>query len=100
MQRVLEAVRSGRTVIPKRSQELELELLLRNTLPVGSATEVEASTPVLSMEGKAVPPSAGTWRHAPCFSCGQQGHGVNRCSRIDVSFPFLLPGWSVDVRNG
>ena len=36
----------------------------------------------------------------PCFSCGQQGHGVNRCSRMDVSFPFLLSGWSVDVRNG
>ena len=35
-----------------------------------------------------------------CFSCGRQGHGVNRCSQIDTSFPFLPPGWSVDVRNG
>ena len=47
-----------------------------------------------------VPPSAVPWRRGSCFSCGQQGHGVNRCSRLDVSFPFLLPGWSVDVRNG
>ena len=35
-----------------------------------------------------------------CFSCGRQGHGVNRCSQVDISFPFLPPGWSVDVRNG
>ena len=35
-----------------------------------------------------------------CFSCGRQGHGVNRCSQVDTSVPFLPPGWSVDVRNG
>ena len=35
-----------------------------------------------------------------CFSCGRQGHGVKRCSQVDTSFPFLPPGWSVDVRNG
>ena len=35
-----------------------------------------------------------------CFSCGRQGHGVNRCSQVDTSFPFLPQGWSVDVRNG
>ena len=35
-----------------------------------------------------------------CFPCGCQGHGVNRYSQMDTSFPFLPPGWSVDVRNG
>ena len=25
---------------------------------------------------------------------------MGRCSRIDTSFPFLLTGWSVGVRNG
>ena len=35
-----------------------------------------------------------------CFSCGRQGHGVNRCTQVDTSFPFLPPAWSVDVRNG
>ena len=35
-----------------------------------------------------------------CFSCGCQGHGVNRCSQVDTSLPFLPQGWSVDVRNG
>ena len=32
-----------------------------------------------------------------CFSCGSPGHGVNRCSQVDTSFPFLPHGWSVDV---
>ena len=35
-----------------------------------------------------------------CFSCGRQEHGMIRCSQVDTSFPFLPPGWSVDVRNG
>ena len=35
-----------------------------------------------------------------CFSCGRPGYGVNRCSRLDTSFPFLPQGWSVDVRDG
>ena len=43
--------------------------------------------------------SAMEWARV-CFSCGRQGHGVNRCSQVDTSFPFLPQGWSVDVRNG
>ena len=35
-----------------------------------------------------------------CFSCGLFGHGVNRCPRLDRSFPYKIPGWSVDVRDG
>ena len=35
-----------------------------------------------------------------CFSCGPLGHGVSWCSRVDIVFPFLPPGWSVDFRDG
>ena len=35
-----------------------------------------------------------------CFSCGRQGHRVNRCSQVDTFFTLLPPGWSVNVRNG
>ena len=37
------------------------------------------------------------WKRDQCFSCGLHGHGVNRCSRLDITFPYVLPGWSVDV---
>ena len=68
--------------------------------PVGSITEEKTSTPVLQPVGGAIPLTNDQWKRGPCFSCGLQGHGVNRCSRMDVSFPYLLPGWSVDVWNG
>ena len=31
-----------------------------------------------------------------CFSCGKPGHGVTRCPVLDVSFPFMLPGWKAE----
>ena len=35
-----------------------------------------------------------------CFSCGGEGHGINRCSRMNTAFPFLPSGWSVNMSNG
>ena len=92
IQNVLEVVQARRTIIPQRSQERELEFMLRDTLPVGSITEEKTSAPVLHKVRGAIPLSDDPWKRGPCFSCGLQGHGVNRCSRMDVSFPFLLPG--------
>ena len=45
--------------------------MLRNTHPVGSITEVKASTPVLSLDGEVVPLSTtGTWGE-PMFADGR-----------------------------
>ena len=35
-----------------------------------------------------------------CFSCGCEGHGINRCSRMNAAFPFLPSGWSININNG
>ena len=35
-----------------------------------------------------------------CFSCGFLGHGVNRCTWLDRSFPYITPGLSVNLRDG
>ena len=35
-----------------------------------------------------------------CFSCGFLGHGVNRCTQLNRSFPYITPGWSVELRDG
>ena len=45
-------------------------------------------------------PVPGTEPVMVCFSCGRPGHGVNRCSRVDTSFPFLPLGWSVTIQDG
>ena len=97
---VLEAVRARRTTTPQRSQERELDFMLRDTLLVGSITEDMTSPPVLQPVGGAIPLTNDQLKRGTCFSCGLQGHGVNRCLLLDVSFHYLLPGWSVDVRNG
>ena len=76
---VLDAVRARRTIPPQRSQERELEFMLRDTLPVGSITEDTTSPPVLQPVGGAIPLTNDQWKRGPCFSCGLQGHGVNRC---------------------
>ena len=31
-----------------------------------------------------------------CFSCGKTGHGANSCPTLDVTFPFILPGWKAE----
>ena len=36
------------------------------------------------------------WNDIVCFSCGKAGHSANRCSALDESFPFMLPGWRAE----
>ena len=97
---VLEAVRARRNIISKRSRSRELELLLRDMPPVGSVTEEKTSPPESQPAGGTPPLTDDLWDRGQCFSCGFHGHGVNRCSQLDISFPYKMPGWSVNVRNG
>ena len=36
------------------------------------------------------------WSDVKCFSCGKPGHSANRCPTLDVTFPFILPGWKAE----
>ena len=36
------------------------------------------------------------WSEVKCFSCGKSGHSVTRCPTLDITFPFLLPGWRAE----
>ena len=77
--RLLQSAQEGRLVDEKAPSEGEMGPLSA----VSPGTVAERSR------------SAKGWVRV-CFSCGRQ----NRCSQVDTSFPFLPPGWSVDVRNG
>ena len=97
---VLEAVGARRNVNSKRSRSREFELLLRDMPPVGSVTEEKTSPPAVQPARGTPPLTDDLWDCGQCFSCGFHGHGVNRCSQLDISFPYKMPGWSVNVRNG
>ena len=112
IQRLMEVVRPGRSGIQERPQRPDTGLELRSSLCSSAIPGMDAPTRVPRLEEGMDPsspvqldpvlevdPPVRGWDRV-CFSCGQQGHGVSRCSRIDTSFPFLLDGWSVGVRNG
>ena len=60
--------------------------------------EMRSSSAVLEM-GSAERGQSVIERARVCFSCGRLGHGVNRCSQVNTSFPYLSQGWSVDVQD-
>ena len=77
IQRFVAAVRAGTdapTVVPGLDEGIDPS----SPLPLEPSLEEE--------------PTVRGWNRV-CFSCGHQGHGVSRCSKIDTSFPFLLAGW-------
>ena len=36
------------------------------------------------------------WPEMKCFSCGKMGHSAIRCPTLDVTSPFILPGWKAE----
>ena len=96
IQRVLEAVRSGRTALLKRSQELELgtgELMLCNTLPVGSIMEaligIYAGAWLGGKCGPAISCAVETWLVFLLRTTGTWGEPMFVDGRV---FPFSVAG--------
>ena len=36
------------------------------------------------------------WSDVKFFSCGKTGHSATHCPTLDVTFPFILPGWKAE----
>ena len=97
---VLEAVGARRNAMSQRLQNRESELWLRDMPLVGSVAKGKTSPPASQPAGGLPPLTDYLGDRGQCFTCGFHGHGVNRCSRLDRSFPYKMPGWSVYLRNG
>ena len=93
---VLEAVGARRNGRGAQNWNCCYEICLR----WGQSRKEKTSPPASQPAGGTPPLTDDMWDHGQCFSCGFHGHGVNRCSQLDISFPYKMPGWSVNVRNG
>ena len=36
------------------------------------------------------------WSEVKCFSCGKSGHSATCFPTLDITFPFILPGWNAE----
>ena len=41
-------------------------------------------------------PAQRDWSEMKCFSCGKSGHCATHCPTLDITFPFILPGWKAE----
>ena len=97
--KVLEAVGARRNVMSERSRSREVELLLQDMPPVGSVMKEKTSPPASQPDGGTPPLTDDLGDRGQCFSCGFLGHGVNRCSQLDRSFPYKMPGKSLPLSS-
>ena len=83
-----EAVRAITVNKPERPVENTNELIKKL---------VDMLTPGANTTMKAPEPSPSTsWSEVKCFSCGNSGHSAARCPTLDITFPFILPGWKAE----
>ena len=69
-----------------RTAITDTETMLQSLLP-GTPTRALRSRPVTAHRD---------WATIVCFSCGKPGHGLGKCPQLDETFPYMLPGWSVE----
>ena len=86
VQLLMEKVATRKPVSPAPAEPTKLEMRLQTYL-----------------KGKQLPnqqfrprPVRRNWSEVKCFSCGKTGHSVTRCPTLDVTFPFILPGWKAE----
>ena len=41
-------------------------------------------------------PAQRDWSEMKCFSCGKSAHSATRCPTLDITLPFILPGWKAE----
>ena len=65
-----------------------------------SMIEVLVNQLLQSTQGEILRKDRPTVMEPVCFSCGDGGHRINRCPQVNADFPFLPPGWSMNMDNG
>ena len=86
LQGLLDGAQTPQPAPPVKTGITAIETLLQNLLPVSPSPDSRTQQS----------PGRRDWAKVLCFSCGNTGHGATRYPVLDVSFPFLLPGWKAE----
>ena len=85
LERLLSGALAPMPAPPSQTGITEMETLLQRLLP--ETPPASRSRPVLARRD---------WTAVMCFSCGKSGYRVSRCPDLNITFPYMLPGWSAE----
>ena len=83
VQVLMEKVAAGKPALPAPNEPTKLETKLRRFLEKRRMPSQEFRQRPVQRD----------WSEVKCFSCGKSGHSATRCPTLDITFPFILPGW-------
>ena len=89
LKKLVDMLAPGANMPKKATEPLALDRLvrlLRSFLGVGRMPD----------QGLGQRPVQRDWSAVKCFSCGNTGHSAARCPELDITFPFMLPGWRAE----
>ena len=72
--------------VPETTAPTALETKFKTFLDSGRRTYQGLGTQLVQRD----------WSAVKCFSCGNSGHSAARCPKLDITFPFMLPGWRAE----
>ena len=81
-----ERVVERKPAVPETTAPTELETKFKTFLDSGQRAYQGLGTRLIQRD----------WSAVKCFSCGNSGHSAARCPKLDITFPFILPGWRAE----
>ena len=86
VQLLTEKVAARKPALPEPQEPTKLETKLQNFLENRRMPNQEFRQRPVQRD----------WSEVKCFSCGKSGHSATRCPTLDITFPFILPGWKAE----
>ena len=79
-------VATRKPTLPVQTEPIKLETRIQNFLEGRQRADQEVRQRPVQRD----------WSEMKCFSCGKSGHSATRCPTLDITFPFILPGWKAE----
>ena len=85
-QLLTEKVATRKPTLPMQTEPIKLETRLQDFLEGRQRADQEFRQRPVQRD----------WAEMKCFSCGKSGHSATCCPTLDITFPFILPGWKAE----